>query len=118
MNKIKKIIDFAFKNGFINLEEKQKLIQQQNTIYAKLEKLKAENFEYGRGYVFHYDRDDVYCECMICQKKSHNFYEVYEPSPCLDTDVTRYFFSNKFRDIYFICDDCMKNDKSLRDRFL
>ena len=118
MSKLERVINFAYDKGFINLKEKQEIEYSQNILYDNLEKLKDKKFENNESYVIYYDRKDIYCECMICKKKSHKFYEIYNSSLYLITDECRYGLSEKYRDKYYICEDCMSNDEALQYRFL
>lgn len=118
MNKLERVINFAYDKGFINLKEKQEIECSQNILYDNLEKLKDRKFENNESYVIHYGREDIYCECMMCKKKSHKFYEIYDSPVYLVTDERRYSLLEKYRNKYYICENCMNNNKELQYRFL
>ena len=118
MNNLERVINFAYDKGFISLKEKQEIEYNQNILYDNLEKLKDRKFENNESYVIHHNKEDFYCECMICKKKSHKFYEIYEPPVYLKTDERRYSLLERYRNKYYICEDCMNNNKELQYRFL
>ena len=115
MNKLKQVINFAYEKGFINLKEKEEIECSQNILYDNLEKLKDRKFKNNENYVVYYDREDIYCECMICKKKSHKFYEIYEPQIKLNTEIP--LMSVLYKDKYYICENCMQKNE-LKERFL